>query len=239
MAMLLTSLLGCTEAELGYPWLHELDAGPGVKASGAKLMALPEGVHSLEPAGQENELLVVVHGFRSEGYEWVHLLQTLDNESTHVAFFRWDYRGCPGPAAESLVQAVRALAAPQIDRVRLFGHSYGGLVVAELIDSWPLAQPLEAHIVASPLRGSGNLTERCGYASPAAASANVSVFEWRTVQSQDGAFRDLPEDPQEVEIAGSTVTRLPLEYQGHRLGHNRSLSWVADTVARSGNPGSR
>ena len=54
-------------------------------------------------------------------------------------------------------------------------------------------------------------------------------FQWRTVKDQDGAFRNMPFDPQIVNIGGSTVVNLPPVFEnGQRLGHNWSLKWVFD-----------
>jgi hypothetical protein len=39
-------------------------------------------------------------------------------------------------------------------------------------------------------------------------------------------------DPQEVEILKSKVTRLPETYKGNKLGHNWSISWVADEISK-------
>ncbi|MDA1342204.1 MAG: alpha/beta hydrolase, partial [Proteobacteria bacterium] len=58
----------------------------------------------------------------------------------------------------------------------------------------------------------------------------VNLYEWRTQQHLDSAFKDLPENPQNIVIEGSMVTVLPDTYNGHRLGHNWSISWVADNI---------
>ena len=43
-------------------------------------------------------------------------------------------------------------------------------------------------------------------------------------------LKDLDYDPQVIEIKDSTVTRLPETYKGNKLGHNWSISWVADEI---------
>lgn len=225
-------LAGCSPPP--YPWLDELDPEDGLRSSGERLMTVPYGLHLLEKSGSGSELLIGVHGFRSEGYEWVYPLKTMNGNENQVAFFRWDYNSCPGPAAEALIVEIEALV--DVDRVRVIGHSLGGLVLAEMIDRWQLKVPLEVHIVASPLRLISKRQSRCGFELPELIPATVTVHEWRTVQAQDGAFRDLPEDPQNVDMQGSRVTRLPAEYQGTRLGHNWSLSWVADQLTGAIDP---
>jgi hypothetical protein len=57
---------------------------------------------------------------------------------------------------------------------------------------------------------------------------NISHHQWRTQKEQDGAFRDMSYDPQDIALYNSTVTELPDSMDGHRLGHNWSVSWVTD-----------
>ena len=52
-----------------------------------------------------------------------------------------------------------------------------------------------------------------------------------TIKELDGEFRNLKSDPQLLEIEGVVAKRLPEEYNGNRLGHNWSLSWVAEKIA--------
>ena len=237
LAPLLVSalLIGCTQASAEHPWLADLDAGDGVRQSGARLMALAEGLHALESTSSASELLISVHGFASEGYEWVYPLQTLDSASISVWFFRWDYRGCPQPAAEQLLRAVAAARSPETTKVHLVGHSYGGVLLTSVLSNWNLDLPAEVHLVAAPIRGMPG-ANRCAYAPPTSVANNVTVYEWRTRHELDGAFKDLAEDPQVIALPGSTVTRLPADYNGVRLGHNRSLSWVAEQIAASRQP---
>ncbi|MEZ4434383.1 MAG: alpha/beta fold hydrolase, partial [bacterium] len=176
-------------------------------------------------------VLVAVHGFASEGAEWVAPLARLAAPDTR--FYRWDWLTCPAPAADALVAALTALAAePGVDRIRVVAHSYGGLVAALAARRYPGPDPLEVHVVAAPLAGSERLTALCGPLDPGPAPAGpVTVRQWRTVHAQDGAFRDLPVDPQVVDWAGADVVALPADWQDGRLGHNRSLQWVAEQLA--------
>jgi len=93
---------------------------------------------------------------------------------------------------------------------------------------WNAATPLEVHVVASPLLGTSTLKGICGYKPIEMLPNNTSLFEWRTQHQLDSAFKDLSEDPQQINIKGSLVTVLPEKYKGNRLGHNWSISWVAD-----------
>ncbi len=231
-AIALVLVASCSAEELPYPWLSDLNASDA-KASGRRLMSLDEGLHLLEqPDDMTQAILVGVHGHGSEGYEWVYPLKTLDTEQTATYFFRWDYNACPGPSADALLRAVggELEKLPDVQRVRIVGHSYGGVLVSHLVSDWQSATPVEIHTVAAPLAGMGGMGQRCGYAPPERIAGGVTFQQWRTQHHLDGAFKGLDTDPQIVEIAGSKSTELPDTYRTHRLGHNWSISWVADEI---------
>ena len=48
------------------------------------------------------------------------------------------------------------------------------------------------------------------------------------IRDRDNAFNSYDYDPQIIDFAESSVVRLPSEYNGRRLGHLWSISWVAD-----------
>ncbi len=232
MAISACSLAAPPPAADSFPWLDTLDAGAGAKESGKRLIALPPGLSRVDRTG-DRVLLIGVHGFQSPGYEWVHPLQKLDDDTNAVEFFRWDWKRCPAEAAADLDAAIgKAIEAnPMITRVVLVGHSMGGLVVSETAYNWKRATPLEAHVVASPLASIGT-GDRCPGAALTARAlpSNATVTQWRTRHELDGAFKDTKPDPQVIELKGVKSTLLPESYQGHRLGHNWSISWVADTL---------
>lgn len=244
-ALAVFALAGCKSAPATPPTLAELKTAAAAgedEAAGARLIALPPGLNRLTSAAAPSTpapaagatttpVLVAVHGFASEGAEWVAPLARLDAPDTR--FYRWDWLTCPAPAADALVAALTALAAePGVDRIRVVAHSYGGLVAALAARRYPGPDPLEVHVVAAPLAGSERLTAHCGPLEPGPAPTGpVTVRQWRTVHAQDGAFRDLPVDPQRVDWAGADVVALPAEWTGGRLGHNRSLQWVAEQLA--------
>ena len=176
-----------------------------------------------------------MHGYASEGTEWIAPLARLAAPDTR--FYRWDWLTCPTPAAEALTATLTALAAePGIDRIHVVAHSYGGLIAALAARRYRGPDPLDVHIIAAPLAGGDRLTKLCGPLVPGpdpdpADAAPVTTRQWRTVHAQDGAFRDLPVDPQIVDWAGADVTLLPAEWTGGRLGHNRAITWVAEQLA--------
>lgn len=221
-----------------YPWIDTLNTGDGAKPSGKRLMSLGTGLSRIDRTG-DSTLLIGVHGYQSEGYEWVLPLQTLDDDTNQVYFFRWDWTRCPSDASAELDAAIEEQLdmQPGIRRVILIGHSLGGLVVAEAAYEWKREMPLEAHVIASPLQGIG-----AGGLCPATPLSDrtlapgTSFAQWRTRLELDGAFKDLKQDPQVVDLVGSKATLLPETYRGRRLGHNWSVSWVAETLAGESPP---
>lgn len=228
--VVLVCLVGFRVAADDYPWLAELDAGTGVKASGLRLMSLNPGLHPLEPnSAHATQLLVGVHGFGSQGYEWVYPLQTLDDERTLTFFQRWNTFQCTDTPSVEMARSLGSVLAdhPNIERVKIIGHSYGGLMAIEFIKHWIQEVSTHVHTVAAPLAGTGN---GCTAMLPRLLPPNVEVMQWRTIQALDNAFKDWPADPQVADIPGSIVTRLPETYRGRRLGHNWAISWVAENI---------
>ncbi len=216
--------------------LQKLDADEGVRESGAQLMQLSLGLHRLEPESEEaTSLLIGVHGFRSQGYEWVYPLQTMDDEETTTYFYRWDYTQCPDQSAGGLVQAIDELLDSDADRTKItvVGHSLGGVLVSALIDDWPFEQATDLHAVAAPLAGLDSFTDKCGEFLPDTIRPTIRFLQWRTQHKLDGAYRNMDVDPQVVAIEGSVAVTLPETYRERRLGHNWAVSWVAERIANA------
>ena len=224
-------LVSCSESE--EVSLKEFNLIEDVFDSGKRLMSLPYGLHTLEEnSPMQNTLIIGVHGSNSRGYEWIYPLSSLDNSDKLVAFFRWDDSSCPGPGIQSLSQNLSDLLVEKqnIKKIILLGHSYGGILVTSFMQNWKEKLPLEIHAIAAPLKGMGPVSSMCGYEPPSATQDNTSLHQWRTIKELDGAFRDLDYDPQETMILNSKITRLPETYKGNKLGHNWSISWVADEL---------
>lgn len=225
-------LLSCTD-ERPYPWISELDSEKEFEESGKNLMAVKMGLNPLEiKTGKETKILIVVHGSNSRGYEWIYPIKTMDDEDTLTMFNRWDDADCPNPSFLLLNNSIEKLTKENsnIEKIIIMGHSYGGLLVSMFSERWQFNTPVEIHSIASPLAGISNLNLKCNYEKPNFISSNVKFFEWRTQQSLDNAFKDLETDPQLITLEGSVVRRLPGLYKGRRLGHNWSISWVADEL---------
>ena len=215
-----------------YPWLESLDPGKGYKQSGAKLSGLDVGLNLLEKLnGDEKVLLVSVHGSSSEGYEWIYPLQTLDTEKSATFFYKWDDSKCYLSSAKKLISLLSEVSAslPNIERVVIIGHSYGGVLVASLVEGWKHALSTEIHSVAGPI-GSSFTRGGCNFNPPKDIPYKLTFYQWRTQHHLDSAFKRLKDDPQNLDLIGSKVTRLPETYRGRRLGHNWAISWVADEM---------
>ena len=172
-----------------------------------------------------------VHGSRSEGYEWIYPLQTLDTENSATFFYRWDDRKCYLSSAESLTFYLKEVlkSLPETEKVVIIGHSYGGVLVTSLVEGWKHSLSTEIHSVAGPI-GSPFSRGGCNFNPPKDIPDKLTFYQWRTQHHLDVAFRGLKNDPQNLDLIGSKVTRLPETYRGRRLGHNWSISWVADEL---------
>lgn len=216
--------------------LVDLDPDEGVMESGAKLMSLPFGLHPLETHDDSSTgLLVGVHGYMSRGYEWVYPLQTIDNDETTAMFFRWDFSKCPHTSAKQLVESLAEMLGKQedIERVTIVGHSLGGVLVSTMVSEWKIKLPTDFHVVAAPLGGENPRLKECGSVLPERILPTIRFFQWRTQHKLDGAYKDLEIDPQVVSIDGSLAITLPKTYRERRLGHNWSVSYVADRIANA------
>tara|TARA_S200000501_G_scaffold124679_1_gene117697 strand:- start:105 stop:827 length:723 start_codon:yes stop_codon:yes gene_type:complete len=224
-------LIGCNNAPQPPIQLNDLSDEISVKTLGKRLIDLPFGLNALELSEDEaQEVFIAVHGGSSEGYEWIYPIKIIDTKQKHMYFYRWPDNGCFQSSAEELASEINNLLSQNSSykKVTLMGHSYGGLLVAHVLKHWNAHTPVEVHVVASPLLGMSMLTKICGYEPITILPKNSSLFEWRTQHQLDSAFKDLLEDPQQINIKGSLVTVLPDTYKGNRLGHNWSISWVAD-----------
>ena len=231
IGFLLASLVYGDQGE-EHPWLDSLDPGEGYKESGAKLIRLDFGLNPLERFnGKEKILLISVHGSQSEGYEWIYPLQTLDTEKSATFFYRWNDNKCYLSSAEKLNSYLSREINnfPDLEKVVLIGHSYGGVLVTSMIENWNNYLPADIHSVAGPI-GSEFNRGGCKYTPPKLTSDKAVFYQWKTQHHLDAAFKRLKNDPQNLALTGSVVTRLPESYRGRRLGHNWSISWVADEL---------
>lgn len=237
MTLLFTILLACHRGPETPPALSEL-ATLSEEAAGKRLMAAPPGLLRLDaPASPHDTAVIAVHGFRSEGREWVGPLQTMAGWGTELYFYRWNFMQCPDTASVELDRALDALVAaePSLQSLVVIGHSYGGLLTAYTGQNQTSGLPAQLHLIAAPLAGVEQLTERCPGQGmkDAPPSEGVRWHQWRTVHEADGAFKDMATDPQLRELPGLELTLLPEQWEGGRLGHNRSIQYVVRALGEA------
>ena len=223
----------CSDSSISHIQLKDFVDDVPVQKLGQRLIDLPYGLNALESGLSESEeVLIAVHGSRSQGYEWVYPLKSIDSLKKEMYFYRWPDQRCFEEPAEKLIKDISniLLENPSLNKVILIGHSYGGILVSDVLKKWANKIPVEAHIIASPLVGSDLLINSCNYSPIKKIKANSALFEWRTQHQLDSAFKDTLPNPQDISIIGSSITILPDTYKGNRLGHNWSISWVADEV---------
>ena len=119
--------------------LEQLKSTNDVFEAGLKLMAMPKGLHDLE-VNDDNQktLFISVHGNNSRGYEWIYPLQVINNKINLITFFRWDDNSCVSPSVKFLNDLIQDKLSDNknIQKVILFGHSYGGLLVVSFMEQW-------------------------------------------------------------------------------------------------------
>jgi len=210
--------------------LNDLAEGSEIRASGYRLMDQQPGLVRLTHGADSNDsvLVIAVHGYHSSGYEWVTGLKNLGLHYGSLFFFRYDWERCPQDIAHDLTEVVKQVnASKTYERIVIFGHSYGGVVVAQIASLLGNLNA-EIHVIAAPLAGFAGLTDSCAPLDYGSWSKAVRVIQHRTVKDQDGAFRELDMDPQEVDLPFYEIRTLPPTMDGHRLGHNWSVTWVLD-----------
>lgn len=219
--------------------INEIPSGIEIKQSGKRLINKPFGLIQLinDQINNDSTLIIAVHGYKSEGYEWVHFLNQFSKHYSNLYFYRYDWNNCPDEIGVELARTIDSLLNKHndISNVEIFGHSFGGLVITYAAADIESGKEIRINTIASPLAGYPRIMDDCDlqytdenelqYAN---WNSNISHHQWRTQKEQDGAFRDMSYDPQDILINNSTVTELPDSMDGHRLGHNWSVSWVTD-----------
>ena len=208
---------------------------------GKDLIAMPFGMQLLEASNADAvELIIGIHGGNSEGYEWIYPLWQLNQESNQVFFYRWNDKRCANANNANLVNHIDSLldAYPDIEKIKILSHSYGGThllysldLIEQRIANKNRELKIEIHFIASLLSPPLLLRLGCQFKTDFKDDYPMDIYNWKTIQEIDGAFRNYKKDPQEVSISSSSQTRLPETYNGRKLGHNWSISWVADQIS--------
>jgi len=232
LTALMSLNLSCESPKGPPPTLEELHTDSRLKQSAKRLIHIPLGLHRLTPATHQSpKVIMAIHGYDSRGYEWVSSLHQFAESGAHVYWLRWDWNQCPQGGLADLQKALKQVHAqiPQLAEIEVFGHSYGGVISALLAQSRVGTLPLKVHAIASPLAGMGKLKTLCPATQidGGTLAKNVAMTQWRTQHKIDGAFKDEARDPQLVSLPGAKTIDLPGSFDGHRLGHNWSVSYVA------------
>ena len=224
-------LAGCEQkatSEIAFSELNMDDA----KATGKMIQEKSMGLHRVQ-AGQSkpDTVFIAVHGYGSEGYEWVYALRKMAESGNITYYYRWDWSQCPEPASRMLNSVIDSLISDEtgIKHINIFGHSYGGVIVTGLADDY-FNLSMDIHSIAAPLAGYTRLEKNCpDYPRFDNLILTNNLYQWRTVHKQDGAFKDLNINPQVIDIDNSKIIQLPAVFpDGKRLGHNWSITWVMD-----------
>jgi hypothetical protein len=212
-------------------------------ALGEDLVAMPFGMQLLEANNAKaNELIIGIHGGNSEGYEWIYPFWQLNQEFNQVFFYRWNDKRCANANNANLVNHLDSLldTYPYVEKIKILSHSYGGthlLYSLDLIEQQIANKnhdlKIEIHFIASLLSPPLLLRLGCQFKTDFKDDYSMDIYNWKTIQDIDGAFRNYRKDPQEITISSASQTRLPETYNGRKLGHNWSISWVADQISES------
>jgi len=234
----------CSDLKYNDLLLDQLSIDPS--KNNGYLINRDNGLHRLKGFNETDSSfgILAVHGFypklwKTKGLEWVAPLRELTKLKRPIWWVKYDWFDCPDSSAQYLSKKIDDLIAknPHLDSLWVIGHSQGGYIVSNLAETWKKDFPLTIHAIAAPLKGMENrsfdcdLFEKDNYS----ISSKVTYTQWSTIYKQDGAFKQLDHDPQNVLIDNGNKILLPIKWNGKRLGHNYSIEWVIDQLKRRNN----
>ena len=188
--------------------------------------------------------IVLVHGFYptdwpTKGFEWTKALKILTKTQHPIWWFRYDWNNCPEQSSKTLDFALDSLKTniEDLELVYVVGHSYGGLIVADLAENWDSGLNLSAHSIASGLNHYRDRLKSCEVHGKKeyVFGKNVDYIQWRTAKEVDGVFKNFDYDPQEVTLKNGNFVLLPKEWNDKRLGHNLSIQLVMEELIKKVN----
>ena len=205
------------------------------------LIKRDNGLHRLKGFNETDSSfgILAVHGFypkkwEKKGFEWASPLQELTKLKKPIWWVKYDWFDCPDSSVQYLSKKIDSLITdnPNLDSLWVIGHSLGGYIVSNLAEKWNNDFPLTIHAIAAPLKGMKRKSFDCDVyeKDKYSINSNVRYTQWSTVYKQDGAFKHLDLDPQDVLIKNGKTIILPLESNGKRLGHNYSIQWVINQI---------
>ena len=88
------------------------------------------------------------------------------------------------------------------------------------------------HAIAAPLKGISRQLQEFKSKGKNLYLINESVryIQWRTDYKEDGAFKHLEQDPQDVILKNGKYVLLPKTWNERRLGRTLSIQWVVDQL---------
>ena len=231
-------VLACHPSAHTPPTLTELQALDDEAKAGERLMDAPMGLVRLDaPASPHDTAVVAVHGYESEGSEWVGSPQVIATGGAELYIYNWNWNQCPSTAVSELDLALDGLVVGDaaLQYLVVIGHSQGGLVSVMWGQPQTAGRPAQLELIAAPLAGVDLRQKRCPGDGLGAGGPQLGNTwrQWRTAHEAEGAFRDMAVDPQVVTLPELQVTQLPAEWEGGRLGHNRSIQWVTAELAQT------
>ena len=230
---------GCTKPDHQDLLLHKLTAK--ISEYDGYLIDRPIGLHRMQGYTQTDSSfgIIAVHGYYpsawpTKGFEWVAPMKDLARLKHPVWWFRHNWFNCPDSSIAYLKSQIETLiyTNPHLDSLWVIGHSLGGLIVSNFAELWDNEFPVAVHAIAAPLKGISRQLQECKSKGKNLYLINESVryIQWRTDYKDDGAFKHLEQDPQDVILKNGKYVLLPKTWNERRLGHTLSIQWVVDQL---------
>ncbi len=196
-----------------------------------------DGLHYLEGYHKSDSSfgIILVHGrypptWPTKGFEWSVAIKNLSSAKRPIWWFKHNSNDCPEFSSNLLRLSIEKLldTNPHLDSLWIVGHSLGGLIVSDLAENWNTKLPISIHAIAAALNDERSHVYDCKIKGKKIynISESVKYIQWRTVHKNDGAFKDLANDPQDVIINNGNYVLLPKTWKKERLGHNLSIQLV-------------
>ena len=240
--ILLLFLNGCSNNTISSKKIFIAELKNNKKEYDESLVNRENGMHRIFGMNEKDSTfgIVLVHGYypetwKEKGLEWVNPIFELSKVNVPLWFFKYDWENCPENSADSLYFELKNMISnnSHLDSLWVLGHSLGGVVTSLFAESWTDNLPVTVHSIAAPLTGMKRFkNNHCRGAEKKvyAISNEIRYTQWKTVKEQDGAFKHLEFDPQNVLVKGGKIITLPETWNDSRLGHNKSIQWVCEEI---------